>query len=75
MNLIDTIAMWVGYAVMAAGAASSVALLLGVACTYSYRTLLRDVPSWLYIQNAVALYRKQYPPSRWAREQMNKDWP
>jgi len=74
LNL-DTIAMWVGYAVMTAGAASAVALVLGAACTYSYRKMLRDVPSWIYIQNAVAIYRKQYPPGRWAKEQMGKDWP
>lgn len=70
---IDAVAMWVGYAVMVAGAASAVALLLGLACTYCYRKMLRDVPSWLYIQNAVAIYRKQYPPSRWAREQMGEE--
>ena len=67
--------MWVGYVVMTAGAASSVALLAGLACSYCWRRMLREVPSMIYIQNAVAIYRKQYPPGRWAKEQMGKDWP
>lgn len=71
----DNVAMWVGYFVMVMGAMVAVAFLAGAACTYSWRKMLRDVPSWLYVQNAVSEYRKKYPPGRWSREQMGADWP
>lgn len=73
--MMDTFAMWIGYAVCIFGWISAVAFIAGLACTYAYRKLLRDVPNWLYVQNAVAFYREKYPPRRWAREQMEKDWP
>jgi hypothetical protein len=46
--------------------------MLGVSqwLAYRWRKLLREVPSSYYIQNAVAMYKKQYPPGRWARDQM-----
>lgn len=72
--MMDTIAMWVGYAVCIAGWLAMAGFLAGLACTYAYRKLLHDVPSWLYVRHAVAVYREKYPPGRWAREQMGKEW-
>lgn len=71
----DSIATLIGYTMMGLGALCFVAAIFGLACTYAWRKMLSDVPSFLYIQNAVASYRKQYPPGRWAREQMGTDWP
>lgn len=68
--MIDTIALWVGYAVLGSGAAALAAFLVGVCISYFWKRMLRDVPSWYYVQNAVAVYREQYPPGRWAKEQM-----
>lgn len=70
----DKMAMLVGYVVMFCGALGLVAFLAGAYCSYAYRKLLRDVPSWYYVQNAVAMYRKQYPPGRWAKDQLGKEW-
>ena len=75
MDTMNVIAMWVGLVVMAAGALAAVAFVLGLVATYAWRKLLRDVPSFLYVQHAVAVYRKTYPPSRWAREQLGREWP
>ena len=69
----NQIAMYVGYLVIGLGAISAVAFLAGLACTYSYQKLLKDVPNWRYVQNAVAIYRETYPPDRWKREQMGDD--
>lgn len=71
----DKLAMWIGYAVIGLGALAAVAAIAGSACTYAWRKMLHDVPSWLYVQNAVAFYREKYPPGRWAREQMGHEWP
>lgn len=65
----DLVAMWVGYLVMGAGAVAAVAFVLGLAATYSWRKLLHDVPSWDYLQRAVAAYRKDHPPGRWSQGQ------
>lgn len=59
--MLDQFAMWVGYAVMGAGALAAVGFVLGLACTYAYQKLLKDVPNWIYIRNAVAYYRS-HPP-------------
>lgn len=67
---LNATAMVVGYVVMGLGAVCSVSLVVGLACTYAWRKLLRDAPSWYYVQNAVAHYRTVYPPSRWVREQL-----
>ena len=71
----DQLAMWVGYAVLGLGELNAVAALTGAACTYAWRKMLRDLPSWFYVQNAVASYRERYPPSRWAKGQLDRDWP
>lgn len=71
----DAVAMWVGYLVMGSGALCAVGLLLGLACTYSYRKLLKDVPSFIYLQHAVCVYRKRYPPALWAKDFMEFDMP
>lgn len=63
----DNVAMWVGYAVMAAGAIAGVAFVVGALCTYAWRKLLEDAPSMVYLQRAVAEYRKTNPPSRWSQ--------
>lgn len=72
---LDQFAMWLGYALMGAGVAIVVAFVFGYVAVYFWQKMMREVPSWLYVQNAVAMYREKYPPSRWAREQMGIEWP
>ncbi len=64
----DQIAMVVGYVVLLVGGLAFAGALVGFAMDYLWRKLLRDVPSVYYVQNAVAEYKKKYPPGRWARD-------
>lgn len=61
-------AMWLGYAVMAVAALASVGFAAGLACNYVYRKILQDLPSVLYVSDAVQAYRKQVPPAKWNKE-------
>jgi len=68
--MINTLAMWVGYLVIGLGALSLLALIIGLACDYSWRRLLKAAPSIYYVNNAVAHYQKVYPPSKWVQDYM-----
>ncbi len=71
----DTVAMWVGYAVMAAGAMAGAGFAVGALCNYAWRKMLKDAPSMHYFSQAVAAYRKTNPPNAWVRHAMDeKPW-
>lgn len=64
----NTVAMWVGYVVIAMGTLSLVSLIVGTACNYAWQKILRDAPSIYYVWAAVSVYREKYPPSRWVHD-------
>lgn len=68
--MFNTIALWVGYLVIGAGGLSLLALIVALACDYSWRRLLKAAPSIYYVNNAVAHYQTVYPPSKWVRDYM-----
>lgn len=68
--MINTIAMWVGFLVIGLGALSLLALIVALACDYSWRRLLKAAPSIYYVNNAIAHYQKVYPPSKWVQDYM-----
>lgn len=66
--MIDAIATYIGYALMLSASIALVGFSFALACDYTWRRISRDVPSLVYVQQAVAHYKKIRPPWKWVRD-------